>query len=201
MRRALFPRLVRDQRGATIIEFAFVAPIMSLVLLAGFDFAHTLYTRGALQGIMQKAARDSALESGTTNATTIDDEVRAQASALVNNATITIKRRYYRTFSKAAAAQAEAWTDTNLDGACDAGEPYQDENLNNVWDPDGADAGQGGAKDAVVYTVTMTYPHMFPLYNFIGSSHNATVTAATVLRNQPFGDQSSYGTPVVRNCT
>ena len=196
-------RLRDDTRGAAIVEFAIVAPVMCLVLLAGFDISHTLYTRAVLQGIVQKTARDAGLESGTEQeqSLALDTRVRKQAAALVNNATIDITRRFYRSFTDAAAAKAEPWTDTNKNGRCDNGEPYQDNNLNSVWDSDGADAGQGGAKDAVVYTVTMKYDHMMPVYNLFGGAKQVKLTASTVLRNQPYGDQASYGTAKVRNCT
>lgn len=194
--------LRRDESGATIVEFAMVAPVLGLVLLGAFDVAHTLYTRAALQGVVQKTARDSTLESGAdaTVQSALDEKVRAQAKALANNATITITRRFYRTFSDAAAARAETWTDTNSNGTCDAGEPYEDANRNNTWDRDGGNAGQGGAKDATLYTVTASYPRIFPLYNLVGGSRTTTITASTVLRNQPYGDQGSYGAMQVRNC-
>ena len=194
--------LARDRKGATVVEFAMVAPVMCLLLLGGFDVAHTLYTRSVLQGIVQKTARDSALETGTTSdqQTFLDNEVKAQVRALANNATVTITRRYYRTFSKAAAATPEAWTDTNHNGTCDAGEPYQDDNLNSTWDRDGGNGGQGGAKDAVLYTVAVSYPRLFPIQNFVGGASTTNVTASTVLTNQPYTAQGSYGTPVVRNC-
>lgn len=195
--------LARDEKGATIVEFAMVAPVMGLLLLGAFDVAHTLYMRSTLQGIVQKTARDSALESGTAadQQTLLDDKVKNQIRALANNLTVSITRRYYRSFSQAAAAQPEAWTDNNHNSTCDAGEPYQDDNGNNTWDKDGADAGQGGAKDAVLYTVTVTYPRFFPVQNIVGGSNTTKITASTVLKNQPYGDQGSYDTPVVRNCT
>lgn len=206
MRRLTLHRLRElrdDERGATVVEFAIIAPVMGLVLLGGFDVGHTLYMRAVLQGVLQKAARDSSLEKGTQQAQleAIDRKVTAQVSAVANNGTIEIKRRYYRTFSEAAAAKAEDWTDSNGNGTCDDGEPYTDRNLNNHWDNDGADGGQGGARDSTVYTVTVSYPRFFPIYNFIGGSHRTRVSAATVLRNQPYADQGSYGTPKVGNCT
>lgn len=196
-------RLRDDDRGVTVVEFAIVAPVMCLLLLGGFDVSHTLYTRAALQGIVQKTARDSTLQSeaSTTANDALDAKVTSQAKALQNDASFAFKRRYYRNFTDAAAAKAEPWTDTNKNGTCDAGEPYQDNNLNSAWDKDGGNAGQGGAKDAVVYTVSMTFKRMFPLYKFINGSDTATVTASTVLRNQPYDVQQSYGSPVVRNCT
>ncbi len=158
--------------------------------------------RSVLQGIVQKVARDAALESGTTDTqqTALDNKVKAQVRAIANNADITITRRFYRTFSTASAAQAEAWTDTNHNGTCDANEPYQDANNNNTWDADGGDSGQGGAKDKTVYTVSMSYPRFFPLYRIIGGSNTTRISAATVLANQPYADQGSYATATVKNC-
>ena len=199
----LFRRLRHDERGATIVEFAMIAPVMGLVLLGAFDIGHTLYMRAVLQGVLQKAARDSALEGGSEEdqLILIDDRVKTQVKAIANRAAIVIKRRYYRTFSDAAAAQAEDWTDSNANGKCDAGEPFVDRNLNNVWDADGGNNGQGGARDSTVYTVSVSYPRFFPVYNLIGGSNTIKLTAETVLRNQPYGDQGTYGTPKVGICT
>ena len=205
MPRAASPRrllrvFARDARGATIVEFAMVAPVMGLVLLGAFDVGHTLYMRSVLQGILQKAARDATLETGlvTANQNTLDDKVKLQVRALANNSTITFSRKYYRSFTNAAAAQFEPYTDSNGNGTCNGGEPYQDNNNNGSWDATGGNSGQGGAKDAVLYTVTVSYPRFFPIYNFVGGSNTTVLTASTVLRNQPYGDQA---VPTVRNCT
>ena len=112
--------------------------------------------------------------------------------------TITFSRKYYRSFSNAAAARFEPWTDTNGNGTCNGGEPYQDNNNNGSWDATGGNTGQGGAKDAVLYTVTVSYPRFFPIYRMVGGSNTTVLTASTVLRNQPYGDQA---VPTVRNCT
>ncbi|MCP3731782.1 pilus assembly protein [Sphingomonas sp. MG17] len=203
LRRITAGALARDEAGVTIVEFAMVAPVLCLVLLGAFDVSHTLYTRAALQGIVQKTARDSTLESGaiTTQQTALDNKVKDQVRALANNATIDITRRYYRTFAEASAARAEVYSDTNSNGTCDNGEPYEDANRNSSWDKDGANSGQGGAKDATLYTVTMSYPRFFPIYNLVGGSNTTKVTASTVLRNQPYSDQGTYAAMQVRNCT
>ena len=191
--------LGRDQKGATVVEFAIVAPVMGILLLGAFDVGHTLYMRSVLQGIVQKVARDSTLETGlaTDQQTVLDNRVRAQVTALANNATVTFSRKYYRSFTNAAASQFEPFTDTNHNGTCNGGEPYQDNNDNGTWDATGGNTGSGGAKDAVLYTVTVSYPRFFPIYDFIGGSHTTVLTGSTALRNQPYGDQA---VPTVRNC-
>jgi hypothetical protein len=196
------PTLVLDDRGVTIIEFGIVAPVLCMLLVCAFDLGHTLYMQAVLQGIVQKAARDSTLENADTDQLAlIDNKVLKQVRALNKSVTPIFTRRYYRTFADAAAAKPEPWTDTDKDGTCDHGEPYEDDNNNGVWDKDGANGGQGGAKDRTVYTVQLSYPHLFPVYNFLGGAKNVNLVATTVLENQPYADQSSYTTPVVLNCS
>lgn len=203
MIRALASRLRKDERGITIVEFAVVAPVMLLLLMGSMDLAHTLYMRATLQGIMQKAARDASLEAGAgvPRQAVIDGMVSDQVKNLAASAVVTFDRRFYRTFSEASTARAEEWTDTNNDGTCNDGEPYTDQNSNMQWDRDGSNTGQGGAKDTALYTATVQYQRLFPMAAMIGMSENVRVRATTVLRNQPYSDQGSYATPVVRNCT
>ncbi len=204
MRAPFLSRMVREESGATLIEFAFVAPIFCVLLLGAFDFGHTLYTQAVLQGTIQKAARDSSLEgnTGTTQQNAIDQHIEDAILLLDHRAEVTITRRYYKTFEEASEAKAEEFTDTNGNGSCDNNEPYTDANNNNVWDPDGGSSGQGGAKDLVVYTADVQYPRIVPLQGFIpGMKDTVNLRAQTVLANQPYGDQSSYGDPTVRNCT
>lgn len=195
-------KIVGDKRGSALTEFAIVAPVLALTLVGSFDAAHSLYMKASLQGVVQKAARDAALQTGgdANEQAIIDNKVRVQVLALANNANIQISRRFYRTFSSAAAAQAEPWTDTDLDGRCNNGEPFQDNNQNGTWDADGGDEGQGGAKDRTLYTVQVSYPRFFPLYKFIGGSSTTRISASTILQNQPFADQAAYGAPTVGNC-
>jgi Flp pilus assembly pilin Flp len=197
-----FRRLRNNERGSAAIEFAIIAPVMGLILLGGFDIAHSLYMRAVLQGVLQKAARDSALETSNQELQLqlIDSKIKAQVTLIANNGTIDIKRRYYRTFSEVAAAKAEDWNDGNANGRCDAGESFTDTNRNGGWDADGGNDGQGGARDSTLYTVSITYPRFFPIYRMIGGSDQTKVSAATVLRNQPYADQGSYGAPLAGNC-
>ncbi|MBJ6123478.1 TadE/TadG family type IV pilus assembly protein [Sphingomonas mollis] len=190
--------IAHETRGATILEFGIVAPVMCLLLVGGFDIAHTQYMRAVLQGIVQKTARDSGLEGASTAA--IDNQVRTQVLAINMQAKIDFTRRYYRTFTDAVSKTPEPWNDTNGNGVCDKSEQYQDNNNNMVWDNDGGDQGQGGAKDRVVYTATVKYPRILPLDKFVGASDTVQISASTVLMNQPYGDQSTYGAPTPRNC-
>lgn len=198
--RGISGNLKNDQSGVTLVEFAFVAPVLFVLLMGTLDLGHQLYTRAVLAGEMQKAGRDSSLETGTAQATALDTKVRTAVQNVAQNATVSFTRNSFRDFSDASASEPENWTDTNADGTCNAGEPYEDANNNNVWDADGGNDGQGGAKDAVVYTATVSYPRLFPMAGLAGLPDTVTLEATTVLRNQPYSDQDESDA-TVRNCT
>ena len=196
-------RLRHDQRGISAVEFALISPAFFTLILGALDMGHTLYMQSVLQGVMQKAGRDSSLEDGTETAqqAAIDQSIKDSVLSLAHDANINLTRRNFRDYTAAAQATAEPFTDTDSNGVCGNGEPYQDNNNNSVWDKDGGDAGQGGAKDTVVYTADVTYPRLFPMATLIGLPANVHIKASTVLVNQPYGDQASNGSPVARNCT
>jgi hypothetical protein len=183
---------------------------VSLMLLGFFDIGHSLFMRAVLEGQVQRAARDSGLETSGTAAAqaTIDARVREQVLQLNENATITVDRRFFRTFTRAAVGIAEPWNDANRNGECKAPETYSDENNNNMHDMDIGNLGQGGAKDSVLYTVTVTYPRLFPLTNFknipgfneLNLPRTTRFTAKTVMSNQPYGEQGAEVVPTVRTC-
>ena len=181
-----------------------------MMLLGAFDVAHTMYMQSVLQGAVQKAARDSTLEtsagSTSTPRDTIDARVKSQVARLNRNADVKITRRFYRTFTDAAAAKAEPFTDAESgpfkNNICDNGEPYEDKNNNGLYDPDGGNSvNTAGARDNIIYVVSISYPRMFPLDKLIGGNGTTRLSASTVLSNQPYGDQGKDGTPTVRNCT
>lgn len=196
-------RLGRDEQGSALTEFGLLAPVLIVLLLGAFDMGHSLYARSVLEGSLQKAARDSSLETGTVaeNQAVIDNLVRGQMNDIgIDNEDITIRRRYYRSFSAASAANAEPYTDNNHNNKCDNGEPYEDRNNNSTRDVDGGDAGQGGAEDTVLYTVTLNFKRLFPIANFIGLSDREVIQASTVMNNQPYGEQGSYAAATTRHC-
>lgn len=204
-RRTVLRRLARDGRGAALTEFGLISPVLFLLLFGAFDVGHTLYMQSVIQGSLQKAARDGTLEAAAGNVDDprdlIDSLVRAQIQPLHKSATITFDRRFYRTFTDAAAAKAETIIGDDGNGVCDSGESFMDANHNGVWDSDGGDSiDRAGARDNVVYTVKVEYKRLFPLYKFIGKSDTNTLTATTVLANQPFGDQDKDDPPVAVEC-
>jgi Flp pilus assembly protein TadG len=175
-----------EQSGAAIIEFALVAPTLVLLLLGVFDLGHGIYTKTMLLGSIEKASRDSTIEAAITG--TLDAKVTSAVQQIAPGATVTFSRSHYTSFTQV--RKPEDFTDTNHDGVCDNGEPFEDANGNGVWDADQGLIGQGGARDAVLYKVTVTYPRLFPLWRLLRQSSSSQLVASTVLRNQPYSLQA-----------
>jgi Flp pilus assembly pilin Flp len=178
-------RLLPDTKGATIVEFAIIAPVLLMVIFGVFDLGYSLYATTQLDGAVQQAARDSTIEGAS--AAQVDANVRAAVRDIVPDATVTITRKVYADFSDA--GRPEDYTDDNGNHACDAGEPFEDVNGNDRWDTDRGRDGQGGARDAVLYQVSASFERPFPVAAFIGLSPTMTTVAKTILRNQPYGQQ------------
>jgi Flp pilus assembly protein TadG len=185
-----------DRRGVTAVEFGLIAPMLMVALMGLLDLGYNVYTDAQLQGAIQKAARDSTIEGASTEADTLDARVTAAVRIIAPQATITFSRQAYASFSDV--RQPEDFSDTNNNGTCDTGESFEDANGNGTWDADRGESGVGGARDAVLYTVTTNYPRAFPIGKLIGQDPDFTLVARTVLRNQPFDMQTARN--AVGNC-
>jgi hypothetical protein len=197
VKRPLLKRLAADTRGLTIIEFALISPTLLVLMMGTFDLGFRAYATSVLQGEVQKAARDATLETGSAAGTALNAKVQSQVSRVISNGTWAFTRRSYSSFTRA--GQAENFTDSNSNGSRDAGECFQDENGNSNWDADVGLNGQGTSDDIVMYTASVSFPRLFPMYGLLGWSPNQTISASTTLRNQPYGTQVSY--PVTAICT
>lgn len=187
-----------DRSGVTIVEFAIVAPVVLTFLMGASDVLLKAYVASLLNGEVQKAGRDSTLQANASAAagTAVDAKVIAAVRQIVPSATYTSQRLSYSSFS--AVGTPEPFTDTNGDGIRQTGECYSDVNGNGQWDADSGASGGGGASDVSLYSITVTYPHIFPV-SFMGWNSNVSLTAKTLLMNQPYARQSVVTPSVI--CT
>ena len=182
--------LVRDTRGATIVEFAVVAPIFIGILLFIFDTAYLIFARAILRGEVNAVARASTMETATNESrATMDARVTERVGLLVPHGALDFDRVSFGNYTRAQ-ARAEPFVDNNNSNACDNGESFLDLNGNGQHDLDGGNANVGGARDVVVYTVTLQYDRLFPVAGMLGLSQSVEIQAQTLLKNQPFGVQA-----------
>lgn len=200
MTHRLIQKLRRDERGAALMEFAILAPVLLMVIMGLLDLAHMSYMKSILAGEVQKAARDSTLESATNSGAlgTIDAKIKARVknvNGTLTDANFTITRRNFTSFSDAGKMEPT----TGPGNVCAVGYTYVDRNDSGTWD-DGAQAGAGGAQDVTLYTVRVTYPPLLPIKGLWGGEPYHSISASTVLRNQPYKDQQARNAGVTKSC-
>ena len=181
-------RLWRNRRGNAITEFGLLAPVMLALFMGLSDVLYQAYLQSVLNGAVQKAGRDSGIEGGADNTTAIDAKVQTSVRQLARSATFSSSRKSYDSFTEVA---PEPFVDTNGNGTREAGECYTDQNANQTWDSDPGTTGQGGANAVALYTMTVTYPRLFPIMGFFGVSNTQTISSSTLLKNQPYSTQST----------
>ena len=196
----LWRRLTTDRRGVTAVEFGFVAAPLVLILLATFDLGYRSYMASVLQGVVQAAARRATVGGQTSEQ--IDAYVQSQITSFSRGATVDITKKSYSDFTnvkqleKITSDTAPVGTynagSVRADGTVVNGDCYDD--VNNDWRRDDMGiTGLGNADNVVYYQVSVTFTRLVPMH-MLGWSDSETVSASTMLRNQPFA-ASSTATP------
>lgn len=181
---SLLRRLRRQQKGVAAIEFAMVGPLFFLVLMGSMDFGLQMYANLVLRGAVSDAAREATLEGNATDQTALDNAVREKVRLIFKDAELTFDRKAYESYDQI--GDPEPFTDANNNGQYDPGECFEDLNGNRTWDSDRGTSGNGGAEDVVLYSATMDFERMLPVWRMLNLDKNAKLTATTVLRNQPY---------------
>lgn len=151
-----------------------------------FDYCWQMYAQQVLQGAVSKAGRDSTLEQFATNQKALDDRVKEQVLNVFKHADVTFTRKAYDTFDQVGVE--ENYTDENGNGEYDLGECYDDFNKSGFWDADRGRSGNGTAGDVVLYTASMKFKRVLPVWYMLGQPQEMTLSSSTVLRNQPFAN-------------
>jgi Flp pilus assembly protein TadG len=192
-RRMILSALRRDARGATIVEFALVVPVLAMLLLGTLDLGYRSYVTSIVQGALHEAARMATV--GGVSTAQIQAHVESRLHEFSRNATITTTTRSYSDFSGVNVPETIT-QDTAPVGTYNSGDCFQDANGNGTYDLDRGRGGVGGAEDVVFFEVTMTYPHIVPVGTLLGWSNNVTVRQNTVLRNQPYAGRNTNVTVI-----
>ena len=176
-------KIFHDRGGATIVEFAFVAPIMAMFMMGSGDLLLQAYVTALIHGEVQRAGRDTTLQNNSTSAAAnaLDTRVMSAVRKIAPHATFTSTRNNYNKFSNV--GKFEPFTDSNSDGVRQVGECYSDVNGNSQWDADQGASGVGGASDVGFYTIRVTYKHFFPVVGLFGGNNNSVITSSTLLMN------------------
>ena len=156
-RRPNIRRLGRDQRGATIVEFAVIAMPMCVLLMGGLELGYNSYVRSTLQGALHDAARVAAVENPilATDGDTVEEQVanmiKETVAHVAPNAVVDVDQKSYFEFSSIGEPE-KLMTDNNGNGKYDASDEdcFEDANGNGTFDPDSGKSGTNGGADDVL---------------------------------------------------
>jgi Flp pilus assembly protein TadG len=183
-----YPRIASDRRGATIVEFALVMPILLTILLTTLEFGYQGYVNAMVQGAMTKAAR-LATVGGRTSAD-VEKMIKDEVGQIVDRQYISVETRSYYNFSNVGYAE-KITQDTDPKTVYNKGDCYEDANNNGQYDTSLGSAGLGTADDITYYRVTANYPPLTPISGFVSWMGKRSVSATIALRNQPFTSRAS----------
>ncbi len=178
-------RFCREDRGSVAIEFAAAAGGLVYLMLATMEFGAIMTVANSLEAatnLSSRLGKTGYVGPESTQIATIRAEVERRVGPLIDMDKLEIKSVAWEGFEEID-EPAEPWNDEDEDGKADPGE-YTDTNGNNFCD---GCSGLGGADNVVRFTVTYPWEVMTPaMGQFIGTDGVITLTAISVVKNEPY---------------
>lgn len=185
----LFKRFRRAERGAAAVEWAFIGPVLVLLLLIFIELCLMMFTHQMVEGGVRDASRwgitGQTDGGGLTREQYVAKVIKENTMGLIDDSDITVTTKVYPTFSDV--GKGEPFTDANGNGKYDPGESFTDINTNGVWDSDQGATGAGGGGDIVQYKVEYKWTVFSPILQpFAGPGGKFTFETSVVVKNEPF---------------
>lgn len=190
-RRSSLRTLLRCRRGASLVEFALVFPVLLLFVIGLLEVGMMMFIQSAMEGGLREASRfgiTGRTLSGETREESIRRILEENTLGLIDlspgQAKISLKT--YDSFNDI--GQPEPFTDKPpFNGKYDVGEPFVDLNGNAQWDADRGREGVGASGEIVSYTVEYRWRPLTGLISaFVGDGDGIPMSASTAVRNEPF---------------
>lgn len=187
--------LGRNQRGATIVEFALVLLPFLTMLLGSLDIGYQVYLSALANGALERAARKASVGNQTRQQVIdlVSSEVRTilPAAQRADPNAVRVTALSYNNFSNVGGGE-RITGDTAPVGTYNPGDCYEDRNNNGRYDATGGGGSDlGAADDVVYYQVDISVPRLSPLLAAAGLGANTEVHTKTLIRNQPYGEQTT----------
>ncbi len=184
--------LVRDRRGATLIEFALILPALLGMICVTLELGYKVYLSSVIQGALLEASRAATV--GDKTGDQIDALVKDRIAVLTSVSNVkSIKKERFYNFSNVGKAE-KITQDIDPKGVYNKGDCYEDANNSGTYDAKIIE-GIGTADDIIRYTVVVEYPDLIPVATLLKWAPVQTITASTMLRNQPY---TSRAAPTIR---
>lgn len=184
--------LVRAREGIATMEFALLAPVITIMMFGFLELLWVNSARLALESSTMRAARKIAASDCPAERKQIMTNMIVQGMRHVRSVGDELPqidaKAYAGGFSDV--GEPEPWVENaaTTNGKYDLGETYTDVNGNGKWDPDmGTSGSVGGANQIVSYTARFRVQPLVPFFakQFGDGSGEYPIQASTVIRNEP----------------
>ncbi len=183
----------KREEGSTMVEFALVAPLLAMFLIAIVEFGMIMFSSILMESGLRDASRFGITGREVAGATRLENIVQIisdRTIGLIDMDAADVSVLVYPSFSDVGAG--EDYVDGNGNGSYDAGETYTDSNGNGGWDSDIGVAGAGGTGDIVLYRISYDWPILTPFASsFIGDEGTFQLRASIAVRNEPWTEEES----------
>lgn len=197
---------IRNTSGASIIEFAIVAPVFFLLIMGIIEYGLFMFHKVAIESITMQVGREASLNSSSGYSTCnggsdryayIRCYVREKSSGLINNEQVEVS------INAVANGGTRSYDICLTDPpssppTCPVTFGYEDVNRNGVYDPPATANNPGGAGELIEVRVSYPWHVLVPFMSqIIGSmqpskngeprtrSGVVMITSSTVFRNEP----------------
>lgn len=184
----------RDRSGATIVEFAIVAPVFFLLLLGVIQFGLVMFNRAVIEAVVVQVSRTAALgkaSSSCDRVCTIKAAVSAKSFKLMNSDKITVTANPVASGGTRVPDICLTVDPPSAPAVCPpasgGGANYEDRNGIAGYQGE-ANMSVGEAGDIVEVRVSYPYKLLIPFVGkYIGDNGVMMISATTVVKNEPFG--------------
>ncbi len=205
--RAKCRQLLSHEEGASIIEFALVAPIFFFLIFLITELGLLVFTQIALESATMQVSRSASIggsSGGCDRACTIKALVQQKTLGLINSQNVVVEMNTLAAGGVSTAAQPEYCLTAgqvvtpNADGTCPGGGVCINDANNNGKCDSAAAMSVGNAGDLVEIRVSYPWKMMIPFLDSVtfgqqgrsgtlyGANGVVTLSSSTVIKNEPF---------------
>jgi Flp pilus assembly protein TadG len=178
-----------DQSGATIIEFALVAPIFFLLILGIIEFGLIGFSQVAIESAVSATAREASIgkSTGGDRVQYVRTHIRKKLKGLINVDELVITANTVAAGGASQKADICLSNPPRIGGPCNPPLTYQDENGNGVYDATPPAVSLGNSGDLIEVRALYPWKIQLPFLNrFFGDNGIFTITSSTIVKNEPF---------------
>lgn len=183
--------LLRDTRGATMIEFGLIATVLMLLVVGIVEFGLLLFTQMQLEGIMGNVSRTTIIGDNPgfpDRVSYMQARMRDQAANMINGDAMILSVEPTQAGIGRSFVEPELCLSSppTLGPTCPNGTPFEDRNNNGVYDAGTLRSDVGKSGELVQFNVSLPWRFFTPLISAFFPNNTYIIRTSVVVQNEPF---------------